>query len=102
MDDRRLGLTRGVIAVIINIAVIVGLLIVLGLLFHKTHTSAGSASVRLTGTSALIWLVLTLAYLIIPKVHTGQTIGRQLVGGRPSKPTKSSQLSDGASRRDWR
>ena len=89
MDDRRLGLTRGVIAVIINIAVIVGLLIVLGLLFHKTHTSAGSASVRLTGTSALIWLVLTLAYLIIPKVRTGQTIGGQLVGGRPGKPTKA-------------
>jgi hypothetical protein len=85
MDDAQLGMGRRVLAVVINIAVVVALLIVLGLLFHKTHTGNGSASVNLTGTSALIWFVLALAYLIIPKVSTGQTIGRWLVGGRPSR-----------------
>jgi Ca2+/H+ antiporter len=85
MYRNRIGVVRGTIAVIINILVVVGLLIVLGLLFHKTQTGPGSASVTLTGTSAVIWLVLALAYLIIPKVTTGQTIGRRLVGGRTSK-----------------
>jgi RDD family len=85
MNDARLGLGRGVVAVVINIVVVIGLLIVLGLLFGKAHTGQGSASVNLTGVSALIWFVLALAYLIVPKVRTGQTIGRRLVGGQPSK-----------------
>jgi hypothetical protein len=85
VNDVRLGLGRGVVAVVINIVVVIGLLIVLGLLFGKTHTGQGSASVNLTGVSALLWLVLALAYLIVPKVRTGQTIGRRLVGGQPSK-----------------
>jgi uncharacterized RDD family membrane protein YckC len=70
---------------VINIAVLIVLLVVLGLLFHKAHTGSGTASVNLTGVSALIWIVLALAYLVFPKVRTGQTIGRRLVGGRPSK-----------------
>jgi RDD family len=85
VNDSRLGLGRGIAAVVINIVVLIVLLIVLGLLFHKTHAGNGSASVNLTGASALIWFVLALAYLIVPKVRTGQTIGRRLVGGRPSK-----------------
>jgi hypothetical protein len=85
VNDARLGLGRRIAAVLINIIVLTVLLIVLGLLFHKTHTGNGSASVNLTGVSALIWFVLALAYLIVPKVRTGQTIGRRLVGGRPSK-----------------
>lgn len=85
MNDARLGLGRGIVAVVINIVVVIGLLIVLGLLFGKAHTDQQSASVNLTGVSALIWFVLALAYLIVPKVRTGQTIGRRLVGGRPSK-----------------
>lgn len=72
-------------AVLINIVVLIVLLILLGLLFHKTHTGHGSASVSLTGVSALIWFVLALAYLIVPKVRTGQTVGRRLVGGQPSR-----------------
>lgn len=87
MNDARLGLGLGrrIAAVVINIIVLIVLLIVLGLLFHKTHTGNGSASVNLTGVSALIWFVLALAYLIVPKVRTGQTIGRRLVGGRSSR-----------------
>lgn len=85
MNENDLGLGRRVVAVVINIVVIVVLLVALGLLFGKTHSGHGSASVNLTGVSAVIWIVLVLAYLIIPKVRTGQTIGRQLVGGRPSK-----------------
>ena len=85
MNDTRLGLARGIAAVIINIIVLIGLLIAVGLLFHKTHTGHESASVKLTGVSALIWFVLALAYLIVPKLRTGQTIGRRLVGGRPRK-----------------
>jgi hypothetical protein len=85
VDTTRLGWGRGIAAVVINIVVLIGLLIVLGLLFGKTHTGDHSASVNLTGVSALIWFVLALAYLIVPKVRTGQTIGRRLVGGRPSK-----------------
>ena len=85
MNDAPLGLGRRILAVVINIAVLIGLLIILGLLFHKTHTGHGSASVNLTGASALVWFVLALAYLIVPKVLTGQTIGRRLVGGRPSR-----------------
>jgi hypothetical protein len=76
---------RGIVAVLINIAVVIALLIVLGLLFGKTRTGQGSASVHLTGVSALIWFVLALAYLIVPKARTGQTIGRRLVGGQPNK-----------------
>jgi RDD family len=75
--------SRGAAAVIINIVVLIVLLVVLGLLFHKTHTGHGSASVSLSGVSAIIWFVLAAAYLIVPKVRTGQTIGRWLVGGRP-------------------
>jgi RDD family len=85
MSDARLGMGRGIVAVVINIAVVIGLLIVLGLLFGKAHTGHQSASVSLTGVSALIWFVLAFAYLIVPKVRTGQTIGRRLVGGQPSK-----------------
>lgn len=85
MNHARLGLGRRIAAVVINIVVLIVLLIVLGLLFHKTHTGNGSASVNLTGVSALIWFVLAIVYLIVPKVRTGQTIGRRLVGGRPSK-----------------
>jgi hypothetical protein len=85
VNDSRLGLGRGIAAVVINIIVLIVLLIAVGLLFHKTHTGHQSASVNLTGVSALIWFVLALAYLIVPKVRTGQTIGRRLVGGRPSK-----------------
>ncbi len=85
VDDARLGLGRRIVAVLINIVVLIVLLILLGLVFHKTHSGNGSVSVSLTGVSALIWLVLALAYLIVPKVRTGQTIGRRLVGGRPSK-----------------
>jgi hypothetical protein len=85
MQHHELGMGRRIVAVAINIAVVVMLLIVLGLLFHKTHSGGGSASVNLTGVSALIWAVLALGYLIVPKVRTGQTIGRWLVGGRPSK-----------------
>ncbi len=85
MNDARLGLGRRIAAVVINIIVVIVLLIVLGLLFHKTHTGNGSASVKLTGVSALIWFVLAAAYLIVPKMRSGQTIGRRLVGGRPSK-----------------
>ena len=85
MDDTQLGMGRRVIAVVINIVVVVVLLVVVGLLFQKTRTGQGSASVNLTGASALIWFVLALAYLIIPKMRTGQTIGRLLVGGRRSK-----------------
>jgi hypothetical protein len=85
MRDGKLGLMRGVLAVLINIVVVIGLLVVLGLLFGKAHNRNGTASVHLTGVSALIWFVLVAAYLIIPKVRTGQTFGRRLVGGRPSK-----------------
>jgi uncharacterized RDD family membrane protein YckC len=85
MNGGQLGLGRRIAAVVINIVVIVVLLIVLGLLFGKTHSGHGSASVNLTGVSAVIWIVLVLAYLSIPKVRTGQTIGRRLLGGRPSK-----------------
>jgi uncharacterized RDD family membrane protein YckC len=85
VNDAQLGLGRRIAAVLINIIVLIALLIVLGLLFHKTHTGNGSASVSLTGISALIWFVLALSYLIVPKVRTGQTIGRRLVGGRSSK-----------------
>jgi hypothetical protein len=85
VETARLGRGRGIVAVVINIVVVIALLIVLGLLFGKTHTGDHSASVNLTGVSALIWFVLALAYLIVPKVRTGQTIGRRLVGGRPSK-----------------
>jgi uncharacterized RDD family membrane protein YckC len=85
MESPRLGHGRGVVAVLINIAVLIALLVVLGLLFGETHTRHGSASVHLTGVSALIWLVLALAYLIVPRLRTGQTIGRRLVGGRPSR-----------------
>lgn len=85
MNDARLGVGRGFVAVMINIVVVIGLLIVLGLLFGKAHTGHHSASVNLTGVSALIWFALSLAYLIVPKVRTGQTIGRRLVGGHPSK-----------------
>lgn len=85
MNDARLGLGRRIAAVVINIIVLIALLIVLGLLFHKTHTGNGSASVNLTGVSALVWFVLAAAYLIVPKMRTGQTIGRRLVGGRPRK-----------------
>ncbi len=81
----QLGIGRRILAVAINIVVVVALLVILGLLFHKTHTGNGSASVDLTGISALIWAVLALAYLIVPKVRTGQTVGRWLVGGRPRK-----------------
>ena len=84
MDNSQLGMGRRALAVLINIAVLVALLVLLGLLFHKTHTGGGSASVNLTGLSALIWFVLALAYLIVPKVRSGQTIGRRLVGGRPT------------------
>ena len=85
MNDARLGRGRGIAAVMINIAVLVALLILVGLLFGKTHTGQRSASVNLTGVSALVWFVLALAYLIVPKVRTGQTIGRRLVGGQPNK-----------------
>jgi hypothetical protein len=85
MNGSRLGLGRGIAAVVINIIVLIVLLIGVGLLFHKTHTGHQSASVKLTGVSALIWFVLAFTYLIVPKVRTGQTIGRRLVGGRPSK-----------------
>ena len=53
------GHGRGVVAVLINIAVLIALLVVLGLLFGETHTRHGSASVHLTGVSALIWFALT-------------------------------------------
>jgi uncharacterized RDD family membrane protein YckC len=85
MNDAQLSLGRRIAAVVINIVVLIVLLIVLGLLFGKTHSGHGSASVNLTGVSALIWLALALAFLIIPKVKTGQTLGRRMVGGRPSK-----------------
>jgi hypothetical protein len=85
VNDARLGLGRRIAAVVINIIALIVLLVVVGLLFHKTHTGHQSASVKLTGVSALIWFVLVLAYLIVPKVRTGQTIGRRLVGGRPSR-----------------
>ena len=84
MNDARFGMGRGIVAVLINIAVVIALLIALGLLFGDAHTGHGSASVHLTGVSALIWFVLALAYLIVPKVRTGQTIGRRLVGGQPN------------------
>lgn len=38
--------------------------------------------------SALIWFGLALAYLIVPRGRTGQTIGRRLVGGHPGKRRK--------------
>lgn len=85
MNDGQLGLGRRIAAVVINIVVLIVLLIVLGLLFGKTHSGHGSASVTLSGVSAVIWILLALAYLIVPKVRTGQTPGRRLVGGRPSK-----------------
>jgi len=85
MNRARLGVGRGIAAVVINIVVLIALLIVLGLIFGKVHTGHHSRSVHLTGVSALIWFVLAFAYLIVPKVRTGQTIGRRLVGGRPSK-----------------
>ena len=85
MDDARRGMGRGFIAVVINIVVVIAVLIVLGLIFGKAHSGHHSASVSLTGVSALIWFVLALAYLIIPKVRTGQTIGWRLVGGRPNR-----------------
>lgn len=85
MNDGDLGLGRRITAVVINIVVVIALLVVLGLLFGKTHSGNGSASVHLTGVSALVWMVLALAYLIVPKLQTGQTIGRRLVGGRPTK-----------------
>ena len=80
-----IGLLRGALAVVINIAVVIALLIILGLIFHKTHTGHGGGSVNLTGVSALIWAVLALAYLLIPKIATGQTLGRWLVGGRSTR-----------------
>ena len=85
MNHDQLGLGRRIAAVLINIVVLLVLMIVLGLLFGKTHTGNGSASVNLNGISAVIWILLGLAYLIIPKLRTGQTPGRRLVGGRPSK-----------------
>jgi hypothetical protein len=85
MNNAELGLGRGFLAVVINIAVVIGLLIVLGLLFGKAHSAHGSASVNLTGVSAVLWFAVTLIYLIVPKVLTGQTIGRRLVGGRPRR-----------------
>ena len=85
MPDRKLGLMRGGLAVLINIIVVIALLVVIGLLFGTAHARHGTASVHLTGVSALIWFVLAAAYLIIPKVRTGQTFGRRLVGGRPSR-----------------
>ena len=85
MNDGQLGLGRRIAAVVINIVVLIVLLIVLGLLFGKTRSGHGSASVNLTGVSAVSWILLSLGYLVIPKVRTGQTPGRRLVGGRSSK-----------------
>ena len=85
MHDTELGLGRRIAAVVINIAVLLALLVGLGLLFHRAHTGHGSASVNLSGISAILWLALALAYLIVPKLRTGQTIGRRLVGGRPRR-----------------
>lgn len=85
MQPSELGLGRRVAAVTINIVVVIVLLVVIGLIFGKAHSAHGTASVNLTGVSAIVWIVLALAYLIAPKVMTGQTIGRRLVGGRLSR-----------------
>jgi len=64
---------------LIDIVILVGLLIVVGLAFGKAHTHGGSASVHLTGVSALIWALLAFAYYTIAEALGGQTLGKLLL-----------------------
>ena len=60
----------------------IALLIVVGIVFGKAHTGAGSASVNLKGTSALVFVVLVFTYYATAEFLWGQTIGKRMFGIR--------------------
>ncbi len=82
MKREDLGTVRNGAAILINILVLVVLLVVIGLIAGDAHSGQGSASVNLTGGAAVIWVLLALIYLVVPKLLFGQTLGRRLLGGK--------------------
>jgi uncharacterized RDD family membrane protein YckC len=85
-------LGRRIGAGLLDLVAVLAILIVVGLLFGQGHSSGGSVSVELHGTSFGVWALLTLAYYAIPEALSGQTLGKRLMklrvtrrdGSRPS------------------
>jgi len=75
-------LGRRIAAALIDLVVIGALFVLLGVVFGKSETSGSSASINLTGFSALVFFGLTFAYYWLCDGIGGRTLGKALLGLR--------------------
>ncbi len=75
-------LGRRIAAALIDLLVIGALFVLLGVVFGKSETSGSSASINLTGFSALVFFGLTFAYYWLCDGIGGRTLGKALLGLR--------------------
>jgi uncharacterized RDD family membrane protein YckC len=73
-------LGRRIGAAVIDLLLIVLLFFLVGLLFGQSYSGHGRAGVRLHGFSFAVWAILSLAYYLLTEIHSGQTIGKRLLG----------------------
>lgn len=71
---------RRILATIADAILFLILSFILGAIFGGNSVEGGSASVSLSGVSALIYLVIVLAYYILMEGYLGQTVGKMLLG----------------------
>lgn len=75
-------LGRRISAALVDLIVIGVLFVLLGIAFGKSETSGTSASINLTGVSALLFFALTFAYYWLGDGIAGQTLGKVVLGLR--------------------
>jgi uncharacterized RDD family membrane protein YckC len=84
-EDATDVLGRRIGAGLLDVVAILVLLIAVGLLFGEGHSSGGSVSVELHGTSFAVWAILAFAYYDVPETVSGQTLGKRLMGLRVTR-----------------
>lgn len=69
-------------AAVIDLVLLAGILAILSVAVGQVSVGGGSFSVYLTGTWAVVFLVLALGYYFVLEAWAGQTVGKRLLGLR--------------------
>ncbi len=69
-------------AAVIDLVLLAGILAILSAAVGQASVSGGNFSVYLTGTWAVVFLVLALGYYFVLEAWAGQTVGKRLLGLR--------------------
>jgi uncharacterized RDD family membrane protein YckC len=94
-EDSTDVLGRRIGAALLDLIVLIVVFVVVGLVFGKGQAHGSSASVNLSGVSAVVYLALVVLYYFVLEATTGQTLGKRALGVRVVR-TDGGRLGVGA------